>query len=100
MNEVETKVAETSQATTEGQVKQNKFNAREAILQFWPLFVAIAGRGGILGFLFAGLAVFANNRILQSQLPQSQKFMYCIATGIAAIVAYVLVAPIVIRLIS
>jgi predicted nicotinamide N-methyase len=100
MNETETKVSETTQASAEVQAKKTKVNVKEVILQFWPLFVAVAGRGGMLGFLFAGLAVFANHRILQSQLPQSQKVIYCIGTGIAAIAAYFVVAPIIIRLIS
>lgn len=100
MNETETNVTETTQATTDVKAKKAKVNVKEVILQFWPLFVAIALRGGALGFLFAGIAVFANNRILQSQMSPSKKIIGCIGTGVAAIAAYFLAVIVIVQLIG
>lgn len=100
MKDTEAKVAEINQATTDVKAKKPKVNVKEVILQFWPLFVAIALRGGALGFLFAGMAVFANNRILQSKLSPSSKVIGCVATGVVAIAAYFLAAIVIVQLIG
>ena len=99
MNKTETEVNETNVASTDVQAKK-KHNVKELILQFWPFLLAIAGRGGVLGIIIAGCAVVANQRILQSQLPQSQKVIYCIVSGVVAIAVYFVAVLMIVRFMS